>query len=226
MWRIPLVGDYLNGFAFRDADGQVTLLDLGLRRSGPKVLAALSAIGSGPADVTRLLLTHAHLDHAGGAARVAEATVGSVSVHRDDAAAVRDGRGAPSDPTLRLGRLVNRLPGGGFTPVPVEEELVDGQVLPVAGGLRVVHTPGHSPGHASFLHEPSGVLVTGDAIFNVRRLRWPIAVMCSSFRMTKETAHRLGELEYAVAAFTHGPELRSGAREAIRGFLLREGARA
>ena len=53
------------------------------------------------------------------------------------------------------------------SPVTVGEELVDGQVLDVAGGLRVVHTPGHSPGHVSYLHEPSGVLVTGDAIFNV-----------------------------------------------------------
>ena len=43
-----------------------------------------------------------------------------------------------------------------YEPVPVDEELTDGQLLPVAGGLRVVHTPGHSPGHASFLHEPPG----------------------------------------------------------------------
>ena len=80
--------------------------------------------------------------------------------------------------------------------------------MPFAGGIRVVHTPGHSPGHASYLHEESGVLITGDAIFNVLGRRWPLKMLCSNFAMTKKTAHRLGELEYSTAAFTHGPEIR------------------
>jgi glyoxylase-like metal-dependent hydrolase (beta-lactamase superfamily II) len=84
-----------------------------------------------------------------------------------------------------------------------------------------VHTPGHSPGHASYLHEPSGTLITGDAIFNVLGRRYPMKMLCSNFAMTKQTAHRLGELEYAVAAFTHGPEIRERPREAIRSFLAK-----
>ena len=219
-WRIPLVGDFVNGFAFRDDDGQVTLLDMGVKASGPKVLAALAAIGSGPSDVTRLLLTHAHPDHAGGAARVAEATGRAFAIHAEDAQWAREGTSPPRDGSFRLGRLLNRFKQG-FPAVPVEEELTDGQLLPVAGGLRVVHTPGHSPGHCSFLHEPTGLLVTGDSIFNVRGLRWPVKVFCTDFRMTTQTAHRLAELDYTTAAFTHGPELRVNPREAIRGFLAR-----
>ena len=97
--------------------------------------------------------------------------------------------------------------------------MVDGEVLPIAGGLRVVHTPGHSPGHVSLLHEESRTLITGDAIFNVVGLRWPVKAFCTDFRMTQRTAHRLGELDYDVAAFTHGAELRDRPREAIRRFL-------
>jgi glyoxylase-like metal-dependent hydrolase (beta-lactamase superfamily II) len=81
VWRIPLLGDYVNGFILRDDDGQVTLLDMGLKSSGRKVLAALTSIGSGPSDVTRLLLTHAHVDHAGGAAHVAAATGRTFGIH-------------------------------------------------------------------------------------------------------------------------------------------------
>ena len=84
-------------------------------------------------------------------------------------------------------------------------------MLPVAGGLRVVHTPGHSPGHVSLLLEATGTLITGDALFNfrfaARATRVSPAFLCSDFAMTKQTAHRLGELEYDVAAFTHGPEI-------------------
>ena len=57
----------------------------------------------------------------------------------------------------------------GSVATPVDEVLVDGQLLDVAGGLRVLHTPGHSPGHISLLHEPTGVLITGDAIWNMLR---------------------------------------------------------
>lgn len=219
VWRIPLVGDFVNGFMFRDADDQVTLLDMGLKTSGKKVVAALRWIGSDVGDVTRLLLTHGHSDHVGGAAYVAERTGLGIGVHADDAKYVRTGTAPPFGSTL--GRLMARLPGSGFTPVPVAEELTDGQLLPVAGGLRVVHTPGHSPGHASYLHQESGVLVTGDAIFNIRRLRWPVQAFCTDFAMTQQTAHRLAELDYTTAAFTHGPELRERPREDIRAFLSR-----
>ena len=85
-----------------------------------------------------------------------------------------------------------------------------------------MHTPGHTPGHISLLHQPSGVLITGDAIWNMRsKMTWPVAAFCTSFRENKQTAHVLGEIEYAVAAFTHGPEIRDDAREQVRGFLRR-----
>ena len=49
VWRIPLIGDYVNGFMLRDEDGQVTLIDTGITSSGPKVMAAVASIGSGSA---------------------------------------------------------------------------------------------------------------------------------------------------------------------------------
>jgi len=220
VWRIPLIGDFVNGFAFRDDDGQVTLVDMGIKQSGPKVLAALTAIGSGPSDVTRLLLTHAHPDHAGGAAQVARATGRTFGIHEDDARYAEAGHSPQRDQSFLLARVMTKLFGANrFPAVTVGERLTDGQVLDVAGGLEVVHTPGHSPGHAAYLHRPTGVLVTGDSIFNVRRVRWPIKSFCTDFRLTQQTAQRLAELDYATAAFTHGPEIVGTAREEIRTFL-------
>lgn len=224
VWRVPLLRDYINGFVFRDPDGQVTLLDMGLSGHGEKVLAGLAAIGSGPSDVTRLLLTHAHPDHAGGAAHVAQRTGLGAGVHADDASYVRTGTGPPQVAVGVLGRLLHLVaPSSASAAVPVAEELADGQVLPVAGGLRVVHMPGHSPGHAGFLHEPTGVLVTGDAIMNPVGLRWSPKSVCTDFEMSRRTARRLGELDYEIAAFTHGPEVRDQAREKVRRFLSRHG---
>ena len=221
VWRIPLVGDFVNGFMLRDDDGQVTLIDMGVASSGKKVIAALRSVGSDPGDVTRLMLTHCHPDHAGGAAYVAKQTGRPVDVHADDAEYVRTGSMPDVDPTSRIGKLFRKLPDPKLEGVAVGEELSDGQLVPFAGGIRVIHTPGHSPGHASYLHEDSGTLITGDAIFNVLGRRWPPKMLCTNFAMTKQTAHRLAEVDYSVAAFTHGPEIRDQPREAIRRFLAK-----
>ena len=222
VWRIPLVRDFVNGFILRDDDGQVTLIDMGVKQSGKKVMAALASIGSGPSDVTRLMLTHAHPDHAGGAAYVAQETGREFGIHEADAGFAREGVSPPRDQSFLLGRLLARSKNG-FPPVSVGETLTDGQVIPFAGGIQVVHTPGHSPGHASYLLQESGVLITGDAIFNVRGLRWPIKAFCTDFAMTTRTAVRLSELDYTTAAFTHGPHLADHPRDHIRRFLQQKG---
>ena len=158
VWRIPAAPfDFVNIYAFVDEDGQVTLVDTGLKSASKRTLAGLAAMGRSVDDVTRIVLTHAHGDHAGNAARLAELTAAPVSIHEVDAPFARDGIAPPRDATTSGGRLMNRMGkrGNGFPAVSVGEELTDGQVLPIAGGLRVVHTPGHTMGHIALLHEPT-----------------------------------------------------------------------
>ena len=220
VWRIPTTPyDLVNSFLFQDADGSLTLVDAGLRTAPKRLLAALQGLGKKPGDVTRILLTHAHLDHAGGLNGVQQATGARILSHDRDASYLREGRPPIPDPSTLGGRLFRRLPGRGFRKVEVDETFADGAVLPVGGGLTVVHTPGHSPGHCSFLHAGSGVLITGDAVFNVRGLRHAPSAFCTDVRQSRESAARLGELDYSVAAFTHGRHVSTGAREAVRAFL-------
>jgi glyoxylase-like metal-dependent hydrolase (beta-lactamase superfamily II) len=222
VWRIATApSDLVSSFAFVEDDGRVTLVDAGTKRSPKRLVAGLEHIGVGPSDVTRIVVTHAHPDHVGGLVAMRGRTGATVAVHERDAAYVREGKGPVLDRTTLGGRLLRRNPGAG--PTPVDEELVDGQVLDVVGGLRVLHTPGHTPGHVSLLHEPSGTLVTGDSIWNMRgRMTWSVPMFCTDHRLAKETAHVLGELDYEIAAFAHGPEIRDGAREAVSGFLRRK----
>ncbi len=219
--RIPVVPmDLVNAFALIDDDGQVTLVDTGLKASPGRVLAGLAEVGAAPQDVTRIIVTHAHSDHAGGAAALASRTGADVSVHSADADDVRSGRSAPLDPSGWMGRIVRRA--GGADPAPVSSVLSDGQVLDVAGGVRVVHTPGHTPGHVSLVHLATGTLITGDAIWNMNARRtWPVLAFCTDGALAKQTAHRLADEEYETAAFMHGPEIRGRGREAVREFLRR-----
>lgn len=223
VYRIPTFPlNSINSFAFTEADGSVTLLDAGLKSAPKRVLTALHELGKAPSDVGRLILSHAHADHAGGAKGVQAATPARVHVHDHEADFVRTGTSPIPDRRTWAGRLVGLFPrNGGFAPIEVDETFADGDLLDVGGGLRVVHTPGHTPGHVSFVHEPSGTLITGDAIFNVRGITYSPKLFCHDVAVSRETADRLGELDYEVAAFTHGRELRVDAREKIRQFLFR-----
>lgn len=225
VYRIPTLGDAINSFAFLDEDGQVTLVDCGLARAPARIVAALAGIGRHPSDVTRILLTHAHGDHAGGARDMVDRSkVAGVDVHADDVEYITRGEQAPGA-AGGLARLLHRGPASRFDPVAVSEVLSGDQLLPIAGGVRVLHTPGHTPGHVSLLHEPSGVLITGDVIFNLAwRMTWPLSLVCTNAALNRQSAHVLADTDYDVAAFTHGPEIRDRAREQVRGFVRRKAA--
>jgi glyoxylase-like metal-dependent hydrolase (beta-lactamase superfamily II) len=219
IWRIPTApASLINSFALRDDDGGITLIDAGLRWASGPILAALTTLDAKPADVRRIVLTHSHSDHAGALATLAETTGAGVHAHEREAIYLREGRIPPSGGG-RAARLLDRINRRMVRPVTVAEEFRDGAVIPAAGGLRVVHTPGHSPGHVSLLHEPTGVLITGDAVFNIRGLRWPPSWVCTDASLNRRSADRIGDLDFEIAAFTHGTEVRRNARQAVRAFL-------
>lgn len=220
VWRIPTAPfDLVNSFLFEAADGSLTLLDAGTKKAPKALLAALAGLGKRREDVTHLVMSHAHNDHAGGAKAVVDATGSAVWAHEREAVYLREGRMPTPDASTAGGRLLARLPGGGFARVDVADTFVDGAVLPLAGGLTVVHTPGHTPGHCAFLHASTGVLVTGDALFNVRGLRYSLKAPCTDVRLSRSSAARLGELDFEVAGFTHGTHVTDGARSAVQAFL-------
>lgn len=219
LWRVPTAPfDLINSFLVRAADGQFTLVDTGLKSAPDRVRAALAELGAAPSDITTIVLTHAHSDHAGGAAEAARMTGTGITAHESEVEFVRSGVVPGTDQGLRLGRLMMRARPG-ISAAPVARAMVDGELLE-GSGLRVHHTPGHTPGHCSLLHEESGTLITGDSIWNMRSRRtWPVLAFCSNAQMCQETAATLADLEYATAAFTHGPEIRGSGREAVREFL-------
>lgn len=223
VYRFPTLGDYVNTMAIVQDDGSVTLIDCGTKKAPAHIVKGLAAIGKHPKDVQRIVLTHSHEDHAGGAAGVVDETgVAGVDCHEAEAQYVETGTAPPRDETLLSGRIFQRLPMGGFVATPVANRLTDGELLD--NELRVHHTPGHTPGHIALVHEPSGVLVTGDSIWNMASRRtWPVSAFCSDHLLNRKTAHVLGELEYQTVAFIHGPHIDTNARETIRGFLKSKG---
>jgi len=66
------------------------------------------------------------------------------------------------------------------------------------------------------------MLIIGDALFNyLDRMSYSMGLYCNNLRLSRDTADRLGEAEYEIAAFMHGPAIKDNAREKVRRFLQR-----
>jgi glyoxylase-like metal-dependent hydrolase (beta-lactamase superfamily II) len=197
---VPGVNTYLF-----DAEG-LTLVDAGVASSAGPILAAIKELGHDPRDLKRIIVTHCHPDHYGSLAELKRATGARTIMHPTDAEEVRHGRRGRTMSFRGPLTILNGIFAGEphLAPAEVEEEVEDGDRLP--GGLRVVHTPGHSDGHLSLLWPEKRLLIAGDACWHLTRLAYmPFYV---DFEEAKQSLAKLARLDFEVAAFGHGRPLR------------------
>lgn len=223
LYRIPTLGSFVNTYAFINDDGSVTLVDCGLKKAPAKIVDGLASIGKHPKDVENIILTHAHDDHIGGAAKMIELSNPKfISMHEKDSYYPEKGVTPRVDTRTFSGKLMSRMPANKYTPFKVNKELKGGELIDTAGGLKVIHTPGHTDGHISLLHLESKTLITGDSIFNMTsRLTWSLSGFCVDYQQSRETAKRFVDLDFKHAAFTHGPEIIDKGKERITKFLAK-----
>src|SRR5918995_4603132 len=144
---------------FLACEREITLIDAGLSGSRRRVERYLAGIGRSISELRRIVVTHAHPDHIGGAQELTIDTPAEVLMHPADIESLGVGlRQAWSERDRH--RLLAWFTRGPHAATPVE----DGEVIPALGGLRVIHTPGHTPGHICLYGERDRVLFTGDML--------------------------------------------------------------
>lgn len=201
-----------------EADGGLVLIDTGYPGSEDDILRAVDELGHTPDAVRAVVVTHHHTDHAGALAAVLDATGAAAWMHPLDAAAVREGVGMrayrPASGVLNwvLERAVIRRTPPRFGPAPVAHEVRDGDEAP--GGLRVLHTPGHSAGHIALLWEAGGVLVAGDACTNLPTLT--LSIVYEDLDEGRRSLRRLADQSFDVAVFGHGGPIVGAAADRFR----------
>ncbi|MGZ6346864.1 MAG: MBL fold metallo-hydrolase [Anaerolineales bacterium] len=208
-------GVVANPFILVDADG-LTLIDTGLPRSSQKILDYVATLGKSAQDVKRIIITHSDLDHIGSLAALHKLTGARTYASQVEASAIANGK--PSRQIKSAGFSVRRLmfailrPFMKAKPFQVDEILADGQVMPILGGLLVVDSAGHTPGHLSFFATGSSVLFCGDSMVTDEKgihgsrpgLTWDNA-------KAREAERKQAALGAQVVCPGHGPVVKEAA---------------
>jgi glyoxylase-like metal-dependent hydrolase (beta-lactamase superfamily II) len=139
------------------------LIDTGMAPMEPPLLRRrMRRLGLSAESIQGILLTHGHFDHAGNLAELKEWTGATVYGHPAEQRYI-DG----AYPYQGIARWCGRFEAVGrrafhYRPARIDEPLDEGDELPVWGGLRVVHLPGHSDGHCGFYSARYDLLFSGD----------------------------------------------------------------
>lgn len=167
----------------------LTLVDTGLAWKAKNLLALIDRSGRKVRDVRRVLLTHVHGDHLGGLRSLqANADLEVITM------------------TSNAPQLQGQIRG-----------VTDGEVITdLFGGLTVIGTPGHLPGHASFWLPERGVLFTGDTLASWGGLGILPSRLQHDVGQVKHDVQRLARLEPSAICCGHGPPVTRDAASRLR----------
>jgi glyoxylase-like metal-dependent hydrolase (beta-lactamase superfamily II) len=221
---------YTNWYLVEDA-GRVTIVDTGFPRSWAALQDALRTVGRSPGDVEAVVLTHAHFDHVGFAARARKELGVPILAHEREIPVLEHPRRYKHErarlPYFVREREFRRVLGamaarGALLVRGISGATTysDGDELDVPGRPRVVFTPGHTFGHSSLHLSDRGALIAGDAVVTLDPYTGKTGPRVVARAATADSALALRSLDAieATRAHTllcgHGEPWTGGAAEA------------
>jgi glyoxylase-like metal-dependent hydrolase (beta-lactamase superfamily II) len=194
-----------------------TLIDTGIAGDVEQVRDAVKEAGGELSDVTQIVLTHYHDDHAGNAGALQRLTGATTMAHSGDADVVA-GNASQAPPLLSAQeKVLHTELATGMPPAPpaqVHRELEDADEIDLGVTAKVIHVPGHTPGSIAVYVPSRGLLFTGDAAASLGS-----RVIVGVFNVDPDEARRsflkLADLRPDAALFGHGPAIQLGAAAAF-----------
>ena len=183
----------------------LSMIDCGYASSRNRIATSIAGHRRSVDELGQVVITHGHPDHAGAARELALAGV-TIRIHPADGAALATTwRTALQRPSR--GRVFSAM-----TPeLPRYEPMEDGEILPMLGGLRVVHTPGHTPGSVCLYGARDRVLFVGDSLERrFGRVSFASRLYSDDHGAARRSVQRLAELDVETIVFSHFATLEKG----------------
>ena len=197
-------------------DTNLILIDTGFPGDWRRIVRYIRKLGKSPEDISMIVITHNHIDHTGGLKGLQRVSPAKAAVHEAD-----NSTELLYSESLR--RIINFPVISLFKPFvhhtfrDSDELLTGGEVLPVLGGLKVIHTPGHTPGSICLYSAEKKILFSGDLV-NTRydRLRTPDTYLNSSNEQLVKTILEISRLDFDILCVGHGRPILSDADSDVR----------
>jgi len=196
---------------------EMVLVDAGMRGSSRKVEKYLKEMGKNLSDIKYIFITHADIDHVGGAAEMKKMTGAKLVIHQAEAG-VLSGKIRGKHVKGPLGLLFKLL-----APVvrfqPVEPNIVIKENTELAG-FKIIHTPGHTVGSIC-LFQPGKVLFAGDALRSDRsgNPKLPSKMMTADIVQAKVSVALIAGLEFDTLLCGHGAPVKGKASAKVKELL-------
>lgn len=154
-------------------DEKVILVDTGMPGQLKAIQSAMNEAGVPFEKLNTVILTHQDIDHIGSLPEILQALNGQVEVyaHELDKPYIEGTKHMmKADPKKISKEVWETIPGPmqalymNPPKAKVDHTLADGEVLPFCGGIQVIFTPGHTPGHISLYLKESKTLIAGDSM--------------------------------------------------------------
>ena len=202
---------------------EVILVDAGMKGSSGLIIDSLESIGLSIDMVKALVISHRHPDHAAGAAELIAGRDIVVMAHRLEAGVLTGREHSPNPIQNKLmariaAPVIERISG---SPTGVDVELEDGDVIPFAFPVQVVHLPGHTVGSIALFLPDRKLVIIGDALQYKLSLRLfpPAPGVTEDPERAMESLRKLLDLDFDAICFSHFPPKRSMAHAALRSML-------
>lgn len=205
------------------AGNDLTLVDTGMPGDDKIIGEAIKSIGRSPEEIKHILITHAHMDHMGSAAAIKKQSGARIVASAQEIDYIEGlkktwtmGREGVGGKLFRGALFLLETFFVRYEPARVDIKCSGGEFLDCFGGIRVIASPGHSPGSLSYYHPAGKILFTGDALSGVPELKLPPRLGCADYPEALATVNKLAELDFELCLFGHGDPLLAGGSSAVR----------
>ena len=200
-------------------DETVILVDAGMPSQLPEIRSAMDQLGAPFGRLNKVILTHQDLDHISGLPELLRLSDHKVEVlaHNEEKPYIQGDKPLVKfNPELMAKRLASLpaeqrqqmekvIAASQNVKANVDQTVEDGEVLPYCGGITVIFTPGHTPGHICLYLNQSKTLITGDALNVIEgQLVGPTPEHASDIVSAKKSLEKLARYDIETVICYHG----------------------